>query len=495
MENNLAVLIDFENIATGTDKEGLGRFDVEAVLGRLKERGRILIARSYADWGRFSRFKQTLLANNITMMELTSHGMQDKNRADIALVVDALDLAFNKPYIDTFVVISGDSDFTPMVQKMRELDKRVIGVGTRHSTSRLLVNACDEFIFYESIVQAARRERTRPTTDEPIGRDAALELLVAAIEGLQRENPEPPLASVVKTAMLRKSPDFSETDLGHSSFARFLETAQHAGRVKIIRDAKAGGYRVDVLHDDDAPQVAANDAPGGDPYLPAAALAWRRALASRGFLLLSAPIRMAVLDAFVDVVRERRDKRRKVVLSMVLEDVLRLVRRQHAEIGLDALRSIGAALLRAGCLMHRDGTPIRTEGAIFTLTDSAVALNRALAELYLTVLRELDADIGDVDALAETFYGARDRRGEVETSLAWMSQTDETEGERADLDNVDLDALLEPVGTVTPLDVDAEDAPKRRRRRRRKDGEGADVAADAGPSEAELPSDLDALLS
>ena len=136
MDTNLALLIDFENIAAGTEKEGLGRFDVNAIMSRLVDKGRILIARSYADWGRFSRFKQSLLAANVTMYELTSHGMQDKNRADIAMVVDALELAFTKDYVETFVIVSGDSDFTPLVLKMRELNKHVIGIGTRSSTSR-----------------------------------------------------------------------------------------------------------------------------------------------------------------------------------------------------------------------------------------------------------------------------------------------------------------------------------------------------------------------
>ncbi len=250
LEHTLAVLIDFENIAAGTEKEGLGRFDIDAVLNRLKESGRVLIARAYGDWGRFSRFKQGLLTANVTMMELTSHGMQDKNRADIALVVDALELAYTRSYVDTFVVISGDSDFTPLVLKMRELNKRVIGCGTRKSTSRLLVNACDEFIHYDSLVATSRRERARPQSDAPIDLDTALELLVGAIAGLQRENPDPPLAGLVKTAMLRKSPDFSEGDLGYASFARFLEVAQTRGRVKVIRDPKAGGYRVELSEDD-----------------------------------------------------------------------------------------------------------------------------------------------------------------------------------------------------------------------------------------------------
>ena len=144
------------------------------------------------------------------MMELTSHGMQDKNRADIAMVVDALELAFTRDYIDTFVVVSGDSDFTPLVLKMRELNKRVIGIGTRKSTSRLLIQACDEFLFYDTVVQPKRRPSARKPAGQPDEVAVAFTLLEEAIDGLQRENPDPPLASVVKSAVLRKSPDFNE---------------------------------------------------------------------------------------------------------------------------------------------------------------------------------------------------------------------------------------------------------------------------------------------
>ena len=160
VEHNLAVLIDFENIAAGTEKENLGRFDIDALMARIKDKGRILVSRAFADWGRFARFKQGLLNAGVTMMELTSHGMQDKNRADIAMVVDCLEMALTRDYVDTFVIVSGDSDFTPLVIKMRELNKRVLGIGTRKSTSRLLINACDEFIFYDDLVQAAPKPRT-----------------------------------------------------------------------------------------------------------------------------------------------------------------------------------------------------------------------------------------------------------------------------------------------------------------------------------------------
>ena len=148
-EENLCVLIDFENIAAGTERENLGKFNIRMVMNRLKEKGRILISRAYGDWGRFANFKQSLLEQGVSMMELTSYRGQDKNRADIALVVDAMELAYTRDYISTFVLLSGDSDFTPLVMRLKELNKRVIGLGTKGSTSRLLAESCDEFIFYE----------------------------------------------------------------------------------------------------------------------------------------------------------------------------------------------------------------------------------------------------------------------------------------------------------------------------------------------------------
>ena len=131
MEQNLCVLIDFENISAGCEKERLGRFDINVVMNRLKDKGRILEARAYGDWGRYARFKQSLLEAGVQMHELPSYGGHDKNRADIALVVDAMDLVYTRDFIDTYVILSGDSDFTPLVMRLRSMNKRVIGIGTR----------------------------------------------------------------------------------------------------------------------------------------------------------------------------------------------------------------------------------------------------------------------------------------------------------------------------------------------------------------------------
>ena len=442
MENNLAVLIDFENIAAGTEKEGLGRFDVETLMRHIKDKGRILVARSYADWGRFSRFKQSLLTSNVTMMELTSHGMQDKNRADIAMVVDALELAFTKDYIDTYVVVSGDSDFTPMVLKMRELNKRVIGIGTRRSTSRLLIQACDEFNFYDTIVQP-KQKRVRKATGKGDVLSNAFDLLEEALDGLQRENPDSPLASIVKSAMLRKSPDFAEGDLGFSSFARFLEAAQDRKLVRVSIDRKSGGYRVDTSDspspaeiDDDDVLVEVKSATWVDPYLPKAASEHIAALDKAGLHPMAAPTRLAVLEALEEVVDSRKKRRRKTTIKYVIEDLQKKLRRTHPDLPADHIKGLLNGLMLAGELMHRDGTAIRSHTAAFTLAKDAQALNKAFERHALRTLKNADADLGKTGALAELFYGDADRRRDIEETLAYL------EADESEIDELSLDSIL-----------------------------------------------------
>ena len=506
METNLAVLIDFENIAAGTEKEGLGRFDVQALMERIKDKGRILVARSYADWGRFARFKQSLLSNNVTMMELTSHGMQDKNRADIAMVVDCLELAFTKDYVDTFVVVSGDSDFTPLVLKMRELNKRVIGCGTRSSTSRLLIQACDEFIFYDSIVKPKRR-RTRDTNaqgSQTMDRAGAFELLVEALQGLQRENPDPALASVVKSVMLRKQPAFNESEIGFHSFARFLEAARTSGLVRVTRDTKSGGYRVDGIDSDDAPRPVVADAPSFwlDPLLPDGTQSWVGTLAKAGLNPLSASTRKSILDAMEASITQRVAKKRRINVKFVQEDVRRALRKTHPDLPGKAIREVFDAVIRTGILIHRDGSPVRTTTAAFTLDKTPDEVNMALVDVYLDALQQNETVEPDsIALLAELFHGDRDRRKKIEETLAWM-QSDENTEEPNDLD---LDALLtfesepepetetesptEPStmeGAVEPqTEADGERPKRKRTRRRRRREDETDEASDAAESEDE----------
>lgn len=513
-ETNLAVLIDFENIAAGTEKEGLGRFDVASLMARVKDKGRILVARSYADWGRFSRFKQALLAANVTMMELTSHGMQDKNRADIAMVVDALELAFTRDYVDTYVVVSGDSDFTPMVLKMRELNKRIIGIGTRKSTSRLLIQACDEFIFYDTIVQPKQAQRRRKTTQKSGNANVqkALDLLEDTLLGLQRENPDPVHASVVKTAMLRKSPDFNENDLGFSSFARFLESAEKADLIRLERDRKSGGYRVlpdeAEVHqeaddgDDDAPES------WSDPYLPRGYERVAAVLEQAKLPVLSANIRKDVLSALEEVVGERKKKRRKITLSLVREDMVKNhLRRTHPELPSNLLKSVFDGLMQSGEFIHRDGTAIRSNSASFHLDKGADDLNRSLVQLYLAHLVDAGAEVNDTAMLAELFFGDADRRRDVEETLAWLhtaAQAGDDDDSDDDEDDDASDAGDTPAASAPAsngLDLDdllefdapepVEEKPQRRRSRSKKaEAEESDAAPAADAIElVEEPSE------
>lgn len=538
VDNNLAVLIDFENIAAGTEKDGLGRFDVELVLARLSDKGRILIARSYADWGRFARFKQGLLTNNVSMMELTSHGMHDKNRADIAMVVEGMELAFTKSYVDTFVIVSGDSDFTPMVLKMRELDKRVIGVGCRSSTSRLLIQACDEFIFYDSLAQRrTRRKAERPaTTGGSPNLQAALDLLLDTLEGLQRENPDPPLAGMLKTAMLRKSPDFSENELGFSSFARFLEKARKDGVISLVRDEKSGGYRVGEASGATAAEDKSERGDKGeksdkgkgrrgspesdsdsdestwnDPYLPAGTQGWVATLSEEGLNPLAAPTRKAVLQAIEEAVEERNRKKRRVTVQFVQEDVRRTLRRTHPDLPLRGLRSIFNALMRAGVFIHRDGTPVRTGSAPFGLNKSAEELNETLADIYVDELHRAGATL-DIPLLAELFFGDRSHTRPIEESVAYLQATTDDDGEPNGDDNLDTDPdldaalLIEDDDTPSetsssetataesadPSDADADasndaDAPKKPRRRKKASAASTSEAEPTEPSDPPKP--------
>jgi hypothetical protein len=458
VDNNLAVLIDFENIAAGTEKDRLGRFDVELVLARLSDKGRILISRSYADWGRFARFKQGLLTNNVSMMELTSHGMHDKNRADIAMVVEGMELAFTKPYVDTFVIVSGDSDFTPMVLKMRELDKRVIGVGCRSSTSRLLIQACDEFIFYDSLVERrSRKQHERPAPGEGTKLQGAFELLLDAVEGLLRENPDPPLAGMVKTAILRKTPDFSENELGFSTFARFLEKARKEGIISVSRDEKSGGYRVEPPQSGTTSEEKASDKGGRskakaapsdddgwmDPYLPKDTGPWIEILAAENLNPLAAPTRKAILQALEEVATERNQRKKRVTVQFVQEDVKRALRRTHPDLPMRAIRNVFNGLLRAGVFIHRDGSPVRTGSAPFTLQKSAEQLNETLADIYIDELHRAGAYL-DVPRLAELFFGDASHTRPVEESIAYLQATNDEDDEgRGTLDlDLDTDLLL-----------------------------------------------------
>ena len=245
-ENALAVLVDFENMARPGAK-GRGDFDIHLVLNRLAEKGRVLVKRAYADWSRYRDARHELQNAGLGLIEMPSAREGAKNRADIQMAVDAMELAYSREHVNNFVIVSGDSDFTPLVGKLRELNKRVIGVGNRESASELLIANCDEFIFYDRLAaEAVGGTTTRRRGGSSSADLNPVELLRETLTALQREGVEWPLASIVKDSMRRKYPAFDESEHGFGTFSKFLEEASKTGLVRLETDPRSGTYRVEL---------------------------------------------------------------------------------------------------------------------------------------------------------------------------------------------------------------------------------------------------------
>jgi uncharacterized protein (TIGR00288 family) len=245
-EQRIGLFIDFENIAIGVRDAHYRKFDVNLVLERLLEKGKVLVKKAYADWSRYSDYKRSFHEAAIELIEVPQKSLGGKNSADIRMVVDAMDMSFQKEHINCFVVASGDSDFSPLVSKLKENNKYVIGVGVKNSTSDLLIENCDEFIFYEDLVRGLQRQLPQiANVSEKV--QEAFALLVDSIQALQRENKDTLWGSMVKETMKRKKPQFNETYFGFRTFSHMLEEAQRQGIVKLRRDQRSGSYIVEDL--------------------------------------------------------------------------------------------------------------------------------------------------------------------------------------------------------------------------------------------------------
>lgn len=253
---SLAVFCDFENIALGVREMKYSAFDIRMVLERLLLKGNIVVKKAYCDWERYKEFKPAMHEAAFELIEIPHLRISGKNSADIRLVVDALDLCYTKSHVDSFVIVSGDSDFSPLVSKLRENDKLVIGVGVKSSTSDLLLSNCDEFIYYDDLVREAKqtRQRKRPAakkTKTSVAqadgrRQEALDLVLETVEDLFEERGEEDTVwgSMVKQALKRRKPGFNERYHGFRSFNELLEEAQARDLVSLQPDEKSGGYIV-----------------------------------------------------------------------------------------------------------------------------------------------------------------------------------------------------------------------------------------------------------
>jgi|GEM_PF-695965 len=242
-ERTLAVFIDFENLALGFRNQKAKRFDIQKVLERLVEKGKIIVKKAYADWADYGEYKKPLHEAAIELIEIPKRAMTGKNSADIRLCVDAMDLCYSKEHINTFVIVSGDSDFSPLVSKLKENGKHVIGMGMKESSSNLLIDNCDEFIYYEDL---ERPIGTPPKIEQdlPERKREAFQLLVDSVLALVRENKEVLWSSMVKETMKRKKPSFNESYYGYRTFSDLLADAEKHGIVRLRTDARSGTFVV-----------------------------------------------------------------------------------------------------------------------------------------------------------------------------------------------------------------------------------------------------------
>ncbi|RAL20478.1 NYN domain-containing protein [Lujinxingia litoralis] len=278
---NIAIFADFENVVIGAKDAKYNDFDIHLVLQRLLDKGNIVVKKAYADWDRYKSSKKPMHESAFELIEIPHVSYSGKNSADIRMVVDALDLCYTKSHVDLFVIISGDSDFSPLVSKLRENNKKVIGVGVKNSSSDLLIENCDEYIFYDDLVRDKRkskkaeknkgrdRQSSRPRqpasspasspaeapappapvkedqhtkADEVGSKEEALDLVLDTTESLFRERDENIWGSMVKQTIKRKKPHFSETFYGYRNFSDLLEDAEKRGLLELKKDEKSGGY-------------------------------------------------------------------------------------------------------------------------------------------------------------------------------------------------------------------------------------------------------------
>ena len=249
-EKLIALFVDFENLALGISK-GAAKFNIEFVLARLLEKGRIVVKRAYCDWTRYREYHQQFHEKAIELIEVPKKHIGGKNSADIRMLVDVLDLSHQKSHIDTFALVTGDSDFSPLVSKLKENNKEVVGCAIKSATSELLIENCDEFIFYDDLVRQRADEKqpkasaaTGDERDVPKKAREAFAIVADGLLGLLRENKDVIWASMLKQSIKRKRPQFDETYFGYRTFTRLLEDAERFGVVKLEKDPKGGSYRV-----------------------------------------------------------------------------------------------------------------------------------------------------------------------------------------------------------------------------------------------------------
>lgn len=246
---NIALYCDFENIVLGVKNTKYPNFDIQSILERLLLKGSIVVKKAYCDWDRYKDYKKSMHEAAFELIEIPHVRQSGKNSADIRMVVDALDLCYTKSHVDTFVILSGDSDFSPLVSKLRENNKHVIGIGVKDATSSLLSANCDEFIFYDDLIRAQRPSKksvSKKSANVPVSKkQEAMDFVVETIEALTDERGEDEFwGSMVKLTMKRRKPGFTESAYGYNSFRELIEDAQKNNLLIMNRNDRSGQYTI-----------------------------------------------------------------------------------------------------------------------------------------------------------------------------------------------------------------------------------------------------------
>jgi uncharacterized protein (TIGR00288 family) len=264
----IAVFVDYENLAIGARDSKWKQLKIDLILKRLLEKGRIVYKRAYCDWSQYQSDVRDFHSRGIELVDIPRSKMSGKNSADIRMVVDALDLCYSKDHIEIFALLTGDSDFSPLVSKLKENDKRVIGCGVKNSTSGLLMGSCDEFIYYDELAKLADSKAEKAAksakTKTPVKKEAAkkgsgatkssqrteepdaIDLMLEIVESLSKDY-DAVWGSMIKQALRRVHPDFSEVSAGYRNFAELLQEAEREGCVRLEYDERRGNYRVDLV--------------------------------------------------------------------------------------------------------------------------------------------------------------------------------------------------------------------------------------------------------
>ncbi|MBU0755972.1 MAG: NYN domain-containing protein [Planctomycetes bacterium] len=243
-ERKMALFIDFDNIEIGIEEAKYGRFELDLILKRLVEKGKILYKRAYANWNRYTKYRRAFHEASIDLFDIPQKNQSGKNSADIQMVIDAMELCYSKEHIEVFVLASGDSDFSPLVSKLRENDKYVIGFGVKNSVSQLLVSNCDEFIYYEDVLVKPSKPMRKAKVNLSTKKEELFDLLMEAIAALNRENYDVIWGSMVKQTMKRKLPSFNEGYYGYNMFSEVLKDAAAKGFIEVEKDQRSGSLIV-----------------------------------------------------------------------------------------------------------------------------------------------------------------------------------------------------------------------------------------------------------